>query len=65
MITKWYDNKAVLTAPNFVGISVEDMCQSVKDGTEQYLQVPGSEAIRRCNSSMSGLDKLDFILSRH
>ncbi|XP_031358741.1 piggyBac transposable element-derived protein 3-like isoform X1 [Photinus pyralis] len=63
VITKWYDNKAVLTASNFVGIGVADVCRRWDKTRKEYVQVPRPEAIRRYNSNMGGVDKLDFLLS--
>lgn len=63
VITKWYDNKAVLTASNFVGVGESDVCKRWDKTRKEYVQIPRPEAIRRYNSNMGGVDKLDFLLS--
>lgn len=63
VITKWYDNKSVLVASNFMGIGEQDSCRRWNKTTKEYVQVDRPEAIKIYNSNMGGVDKLDFLLS--
>lgn len=63
IITKWYDNKPVITASNFIGVGKEDTCTRWDKKTKRYLQIPRPEAIKLYNENMGGVDKIDFLLS--
>nr|XP_023015908.1 piggyBac transposable element-derived protein 3-like [Leptinotarsa decemlineata] len=62
-ITKWYDNKSVILASNFVGIGEQELSRRWDKTKKEYVEVPRPEAVRRYNSSMGGVDKHDFLLS--
>lgn len=63
ILTKWYDNKSVLTASNFVGIGQMDSCRRWDKIRKEYVNIPRPEAVKCYNSNMGGVDKLDFLLS--
>ncbi|KAH8034121.1 hypothetical protein HPB51_020138 [Rhipicephalus microplus] len=62
-VTRWYDNKAVTLASNFVAIDDEDTAKrwSKKDGC--YIEVKRPAVVRMYNSSMGGVDKTDFLVA--
>lgn len=63
VLTKWYDNKAVITGSNFVGIGQEDQCTRWDKAKKTHIQVSRPESIRLYNQNMGGVDKIDFLLS--
>lgn len=62
-ITKWFDNKPVLVASNFVADGRTDMCKRWDKVSRDYINVTRPEAISLYNFNMGGVDKLDFLLS--
>ncbi|KAJ8910560.1 hypothetical protein NQ315_008945 [Exocentrus adspersus] len=63
VITKWFDNKPVLVASNFVGIGTKDVCKRWDKASKNYIEVPRPESIKYYNNNMGGVDKVDFLLS--
>lgn len=63
VITKWYDNKPVVVASNFIGKGNLDTCKRWDKKQKEYIYVPRPEAIKMYNANMGGVDKLDFLLS--
>lgn len=63
IITKWYDNKPVLIASNFVAAGKIDSCRRWDAASKDYVMIPRPESITLYNSNMGGVDKLDFLLS--
>ena len=63
VITKWYDNKYILLASNFVGIGIVDLANRWSKQDKKYIDVQCPEAVKLYNSSMGGVDKFDFLIS--
>lgn len=60
---KWYDNKPVVLASNFVGIGKEDTVQRWDKCQKKFLSVKRPEIVRQYNHSMGGVDLLDQLIS--
>ncbi|KAG5881325.1 hypothetical protein JTB14_020278 [Gonioctena quinquepunctata] len=65
ILTKWYDNKSVITASNFIGVGKESNCTRWDKTTKRYLQITRPEAIKLYNENMGGVDKVNFLLSMY
>lgn len=63
VLTKWFDNRSVVTCSNFIGIGNEDSCRRWDKTAKEYIQVSRPEAIKFYNNNMGGVDKHDFLLS--
>lgn len=63
IITKWFDNKAVLVASNFIGQGTSDTCRRWDKAEKRYIEVSRPECIKLYNDNMGGVDKADFLLS--
>lgn len=63
VVTKWYDNKAVIIASNFIGKGIYDKCRRWDKSEKKYIEVDRPECIKMYNNNMGGVDKLDFLLS--
>lgn len=63
ILVRWLDNKPVTMASNFVGIG--NITEATRWDKEEkcYLQVSRPEVITLYNSSMGGVDKIDFLLA--
>lgn len=62
VLTKWYDNKPVLSGRNFVGKGIEDSCRRMDKTREEYIFISRPEVAKRYTISMGG-NKQDFLLS--
>lgn len=65
IITKWYDNKPVVMASNYMGIGKSSSCLRWNKNEKQYIEVERPEVITDYNTHMGGVDKLDFLISIH
>lgn len=63
VLTKWFDNKAVVVASNFMGIGETDICRRWDKKTKEYVEVPRPEVIKNYNANMGGIDKMDFLIT--
>lgn len=63
IITKWYDNKPVMVASNFIAEGNITNCRRWDKTTKKYIMVPCPECVTLYNTNMGGVDKLDFLLS--
>uniref|UniRef100_A0A3B4VA40 PiggyBac transposable element-derived protein domain-containing protein n=1 Tax=Seriola dumerili TaxID=41447 RepID=A0A3B4VA40_SERDU len=62
-MVKWYDNRPVVMASNFVGVGRMDEVQRWDKKKAQYLMVPRPEVVRLHNEAMGGVDLLDQLIS--
>ncbi|XP_072145150.1 piggyBac transposable element-derived protein 2-like [Dermacentor andersoni] len=62
-VTRWYDNKAVTMASNFVTIDDEDTAKRWSKTDKCYIEVKRPAVARMYNSSMGGVDKTDFLVA--
>ncbi|KAJ3640471.1 hypothetical protein Zmor_003765 [Zophobas morio] len=63
VITKWFDNKPIMVASNFIAVGNKDNCQRWDKKNKMYIEIPRPEAIALYNGNMGGVDKVDFLLS--
>lgn len=63
ILTKWYDNKSVLCASNYVSVGDNDTCKRWDKTQKQFIHIPRLEAIKLYNNGMGGVDKLDFLIT--
>lgn len=63
VVTKWYDNKPVVLASNFVGIGEQDVCRRWDKQKKEFIVISRPEIIKTYNNSMGGVDKHDLFLS--
>nr|CAD7441828.1 unnamed protein product [Timema bartmani] len=63
VLKKWYDNRAVTLASNFVGIGETDNCRRWDKTQKEYINVPRPEVVQLYNKNMGGVDTLDFLIS--
>lgn len=63
ILTKWFDNKAVITASNFMGIGEPDSCRRWDKINKEFVQVKRPEVIKNYNLYMGGIDKMDFLIT--
>ncbi|KAG5858448.1 hypothetical protein JTB14_031063 [Gonioctena quinquepunctata] len=62
IVTKRYDNKTVVMAPNFISIGKMDTCKRWDRRDRVYVEVTRPEVMEEHNKHMGGVDKLDFLL---
>lgn len=60
---RWYDNKCVNMASNFIGIDPEDEVRRWDRKKNEYVMVKRPAIIRMYNASMGGVDKSDFLIA--
>lgn len=60
---RWYDNKVVNMASNFIGIEPEDEVKRWDKKQGEYIVVKRPSVIRLYNRSMGGVDKNDFLIA--
>lgn len=65
IMTKWYDNKPLFMASNFMGSGKVDNCRRWNKIIKEYVMVPRPEVIKTYNLCMGGVDKLDCMISIH
>ena len=63
VIVRWLDNNIVSMASNLVGIGEIGHARRWSKAESRYIQVPQPEVIRRYNTSMGGVDKVDHLMS--
>lgn len=63
ILTKWFDNKPVIMASNYMGIGSTDQCKRWDKQSKEYISVPRPEVIRNYNVNMGGVDKMDFLIT--
>lgn len=61
-VTRWYDNKIVNLASNFVGIGKEDSCRRWDKNQKVFVEVKRPEVVRLYNESMGGVDLFDQMM---
>lgn len=62
IFTRWFDNKVVNMASNFVGIGVEDRAQRWDKKSQKDITVKRPEVVRLYNECMGGVDLLDQMI---
>lgn len=62
IVTKWYDNKTVHLASNFVGIGQSDIARRWDKKEKIYIDINRPEVVRLYNYSMGGVDLLDQMI---
>jgi Transposase IS4 len=60
---KWYDNRSVVLASNFVGVGNADEVRRWDKKTKSFVMVKRPEIVKQYNGSMGGVDKLDQLVS--
>lgn len=60
--TKWYDNKPVTVASNFVGFGKVDTFRRWHKNSKNYINIHRPESIAFYNGVKGSVDKLDFLL---
>ncbi len=63
VLVKWFDNRSVVLASNFVGVGDEDEVQRWNQKEKQYVKVKRPEVVKKYNKAMGGVDKLDQLIS--
>ncbi|XP_025407032.1 piggyBac transposable element-derived protein 3-like [Sipha flava] len=62
-LVKWYDNKSVTLASNFITSGTLDYVQRYDKKLKQYVTVERPEIVKLYNASMGGVDKSDQMIS--
>ncbi|KAL7396481.1 hypothetical protein ABVT39_006460 [Epinephelus coioides] len=62
-LVKWYDNRPVLMASNFVGVGRMDEVQRWDKKKAQFVMVSRPEVVKLYNEAMGGVDLLDQLVS--
>lgn len=62
-LVKWYDNKSVNLASNFISKGVPDYVDRWSKKEKKYISVERPEIVRLYNASMGGVDKIDQLIS--
>ncbi|XP_049955450.1 piggyBac transposable element-derived protein 3-like [Schistocerca serialis cubense] len=65
IMCKWFDNKPVVLASNFVGCGSQDEVQHWEKSRKTYVSVSRPEVVRRYNHAMGGVDKKDMLISTY
>ena len=60
---KWYDNRSVVLASNFVGVGNIDEVRRWDKKAHSFVMVKRPEIVQNYNESMGGVDKLDQLIS--
>ncbi|KAL3190274.1 hypothetical protein MRX96_019812 [Rhipicephalus microplus] len=63
VVVIWEDNNDVLVVSKFVGIGNEEDVRRWDKTKRKHIFVKQPEVIVKCNRSMGGVDKMDFLLS--
>ena len=63
VLVKWFDNKAVVLASNFVGIGQKDEIERWDKTKKTYIKVERPEIVKVYNTSMGGVDLFDQCMS--
>jgi len=62
VFTRWFDNKVVNLASNFVGVGENDKAMRWDKEENKHVEVNRPEVVRLYNDSMGGVDLLDQML---
>ncbi|XP_037026607.1 piggyBac transposable element-derived protein 3-like [Bradysia coprophila] len=60
---KWFDNKCVALASNYVGIGVTDKAHRFDKGSQQKLAIERPQIVREYNINMGGVDLMNQMIS--
>lgn len=63
VLVKWFDNRSVMLASNFVGVGDEDEVEKWDKKQRQFVKVKHPEVVKKYNKGMGGVDKLDQLIS--
>jgi hypothetical protein len=63
VLVKWFDNRSVVLASNFVGVGDEDEVARWQKKDGQFVTVKRPEVVKKYNKAMGGVDKLDQLIS--
>lgn len=63
VLVKWYDNRPVTLASNFIGVGAVDDVRRWDKRSRSFVMVRRPEIVHRYNTSMGGVDKLDQLIS--
>ncbi|XP_056116469.1 piggyBac transposable element-derived protein 3-like [Rhinichthys klamathensis goyatoka] len=63
VLVKWFDNRSVVLASNFVGVGDEDEVERWDKKERQFEKVKRPEVVKKYNGGMGGVDKLDQLIS--
>jgi hypothetical protein len=63
VLVKWYDNRPVTLASNFIGVGAVDDVRRWDKSSRSFVMVRRPEIVNRYNTSMGGVDKLDQLIS--
>jgi len=63
VLVKWFDNRSVVLASNFVGVGHEDEIERWDKKERQFVKVKRPEVVKKYNRGMGGVDKLDQLIS--
>ncbi|XP_041827207.1 piggyBac transposable element-derived protein 3-like [Melanotaenia boesemani] len=62
-LVKWYDNRPVVMASNFVGVGRQDEVRRWDKKKAQFVMVSRPEVVKLYNEAMGGVDLLDQLVS--
>ncbi|XP_049945878.1 piggyBac transposable element-derived protein 3-like isoform X1 [Schistocerca serialis cubense] len=65
IMCKWFDNRPVVLASNFVGCGSQDEVQRWEKSRKTYVSVSQPEVVRCYNHAMGGVDKIDMLISMY
>lgn len=60
---KWYDNKCVALASNYIGVGTTDKAQRFDKNTRQKISIDRPEIVREYNTYMGGVDLMNQMVS--
>ncbi|XP_042558961.1 piggyBac transposable element-derived protein 3-like [Clupea harengus] len=63
VLVKWFDNRSVVLASNFVGVGDEDEVERWEQKEGRFLKIKRPEVVKKYNQAMGGVDKLDQLIS--
>lgn len=63
VLVKWFDNRSVVLASNFVGVGEEDEVERWEQKKGQCVKIKRPEVVKKYNEDMGGVDKFDQLIS--
>ncbi|MGH0136951.1 UNVERIFIED_CONTAM: hypothetical protein FKN15_037488 [Acipenser sinensis] len=63
VLLKWFDNRSVVLASNFVTVGDEDEVERLEQKERWFVKVKRPEVVKKYNKAMGGVDKLDQLIS--
>ncbi|MGH0160969.1 UNVERIFIED_CONTAM: hypothetical protein FKN15_009040 [Acipenser sinensis] len=63
VLVKWFDNRSVVLASNFVGVGNEDEAERWEQKERRFVKIKCPEVVKKYNKAMGGVDKLDQLIS--